>query len=175
MAKTKLTESEKKARAKEKVREKAEDLATKGVRSAHFNQWLKSALRKGFRKWPAYYLLYATSPSKYIIAPTKRKGVSKSMKHWKCEECGEWFRQCDLAADHKVDVGGPGESAEEAGRMLYRLYTTIDNMQILCAYKLGDTRFSVRSCHTRKTHGDGSQEKSKPVRKKKAPKKKAKK
>jgi len=168
----KMTPAEKKAKAKAKNKEKALDLAAKGPESEHFAAWIKSSLRSLSRKWPSYYMLYSLSPSKMIRAETSRPGLFKVMRHWQCADCGNWFQRKLLHVDHKIDVGSPGSSPEELGRMAYRLFATIKSMQLLCAYRLTDKRFSIRSCHTKKTHGDGPQGPKEKAKKTK-PKKKA--
>lgn len=157
MARTKKTPEEKKAKAKERNKAVAADLAANGPSSPFFAAWIKSALRRASRKWPAVYMLLSNTPTKMLRAETKRPGVFKIMRHKQCAACRSWFPQRDIAVDHIVDVGGPGNSPEELGRMTYRLLAPISGMQLLCAYKLSDTRYTVRSCHNIKTHGEGPQ------------------
>lgn len=132
-------------------------MAAEGAWSEYFAAWIKSALRRASRKWPPIYMALANAPTKMMKAETKRPGVFKLMQHKQCASCAGWFPRNAVAVDHIEAVGGPGSTPGQLGQMSYRLFTDAGGLQVLCAYKLNDKRYSVRSCHNKKTHGDGPQ------------------
>lgn len=146
-----LTEEEKKDRLRSKRKLIEASFAALGADSPYFYSWLKqNVLRRAFRRWPAYYLLFQAKDSKLEYRKDKR-GVMRKMRTWQCAECGGWFVRRDLVGDHIQRVGSNPTTPEEIGQMVVGLYCRLKNMQRLCDYKLQDERFNRPSCHYVKT------------------------
>lgn len=156
----KQTEAEKKAKQKAKNKEIAKSFADHGTDSPHFFSWFKSnILRRNFRKWPAYYLLFEEKDSKTELRPMKN-GVFRKMRVWRCEECKLWYARKELCGDHIESVGSIPKTSHELGETVIRMFCRVSEMQRLCNYKLGDKRFEGPSCHYKKTQAERAENKA---------------
>jgi hypothetical protein len=154
---SKKTEAEKKQAAKEKRRAEALDVAEKGPDSQYYRQWLRSSLRRGFKKWPSYYTKNATTRTLSLKAKDKA-GRERWMNHKQCEVCKGWFTTRDLNQDHILPAGSLlSVEPEEVGQFVLNLYCSIHNLRYVCDYTLDDAeeRFGgKKSCHYTITHGN---------------------
>lgn len=156
----KQTEAEKKAKQKAKNKDIAKSFAELGADSPHFHSWLKqNVLRRSFRRWPAYYLLFEQKLSKQELRPMKN-GVLRKMRVWQCEECKLWYARKELCGDHIEPVGSNPTSTQEVGEMVIRMFCGVKDMQRLCNYKLDDKRFDGPSCHYTKTQAERAENKA---------------
>lgn len=99
---------------------------------ARFKQFIRSALRKAWSKFPP----------KHLKIQKNRKAV-KGKKHKyeiQCERCKQWFPQKDIDVDHITPAG----SSEDWNVFINNLFVGEDKLQLLCKHK----------CHPEKTKED---------------------
>lgn len=88
--------------------------------TARFWGWLRSQLRKAWLRWPPRYA--ALGRSKHSTAEGQR---------WKCELCGDMFRQKDVEVDHISPVGQL-KDYEDLPVFVANLFTSEDKLRVLC-------------------------------------------
>lgn len=100
---------------------------------ARYYQFLRSALRAAWSKWPPKFdvLKRARRPS---------QSSNKRLKHeFQCNECKQWFAQKDVAVDH-IEPVGTLRSHDDLPTFCQRLFVGVEKLQVLCD-----------GCHARKT------------------------
>lgn len=100
---------------------------------ARYRQFIRSALRKAWAKWPP----------KFELLRENRKTV-KNKRHkyeYKCAACKKWYQQKDIQVDHRTPVG----SDKDWNTFIRGLFVGKDKLQILC-----------KPCHLVKTNKEKS-------------------
>jgi len=88
---------------------------------ARYNQFVRSALRAAFRRWP---------PKFDVLKNNRRVVTGKRHKYeYQCAECGEWFKQKEVQVDHIIPAGTSLKGWDE---FIDKLFVGEDSMQILC-------------------------------------------
>ena len=115
------------------------------------NATIRGALRRAFARSPVMqekkYSVRKEFPQfKKNGDPMKRPAV-----RYQCAECGKWFKSTDVAVDHIDPVVNDG--FKDWNTFVDRLFCEIDNLQVLCNYKLKDVDKydGIVSCHLKKT------------------------
>lgn len=102
-----------------------------------YQNFIRSAMRQAWRKWPPRYDALKLARRKYIGSNKKQKW------EFQCAVCQHWFMGKNVCVDHIEPWGSlVGLSHEEAWS---RLLVSVTALQVLC-----------RECHTRKTHTESN-------------------
>jgi 5-methylcytosine-specific restriction endonuclease McrA len=99
---------------------------------ARFNQFIRSALRAAWSRWPP----------KYQCLNEGRKTV-KGKKHkyeYQCTKCAGWFKAKDVQVDHVVPAGTSKDSWDT---FIKKLFVGTEKLQRLC-----------KPCHLQKTRNE---------------------
>lgn len=105
---------------------------------ARFNQFVRSALRGAWAKWPPRF--FALKSGRRTV-----KG-KKNRFEYQCNRCKKWFMQKEIQIDHIDPVG----SSEDWNTFIERLFVGEDKLQKLC-----------KPCHKIKGEEDNARKKSK--------------
>lgn len=98
---------------------------------ARFFQFLRSALRQAFTKWP---------PKHKKVEKAKAKSSNKRYKwRYRCESCGKYYPKKEIEVDHKVEAGSLKQFSDLPG-FAERLFCGEEGLQILC-----------KTCHNNKS------------------------
>ncbi len=107
-------------------------------------------MREKFNRWPPKYdvlkqaaqvvPLMGEDGQQVRYKTGKKAGELKTVKVYRCSECGEDFRQKDVQVDHIIPAGSL-KSYEELGIFAEKLFVGTDGLAVMC-----------RSCHTIKTN-----------------------
>jgi 5-methylcytosine-specific restriction endonuclease McrA len=90
---------------------------------ARYFQFIRSALRQAWSKYPA----------KFEVLKTQRRRV-EGQRHkfeYECAACKEWFQQKDVQVDHKEPAGSLTEY-HHLPRFVENLFCAVSDLQILC-------------------------------------------
>lgn len=99
--------------------------------TARYWQFIRSALRKAWMKWPP----------KFQLLKENRRDV-KGRRHkfeYQCAECKRWWMQKEIAVDH-IEPAGALNCHEDLAGFVKRLFVGTDRLQLLC-----------KRCHSVKT------------------------
>ena len=89
--------------------------------TARFNQFIRSALRSSFNRWP---------PKFDTLKKAQRTVVGKRHKYeYQCASCGEWFKQKEVQVDHIVPAGS---SLHDWNTFIEKLLVGEDGLQVMC-------------------------------------------
>lgn len=95
---------------------------------ARFRQFIRSALRSAWNKWPPKY---------EALNAVRRTVVGQRHKYeYQCNECKQWFKQKEVQVDHISSAG----SDSDWNTFISRLFVGVDKLQVLC-----------KPCHSVKT------------------------
>lgn len=100
-----------------------------------------SAMRRAFRRFPAFKQALDAAKQEYFI--TSKTGKAMRRVHWKCASCGKMANNKEKAVDHIIPVVDPINGFQSYDDYAKRLFCSIDNLQILCS-----------SCHKVKSLGE---------------------
>lgn len=99
--------------------------------TARFNQFIRSALRGAWSRWPPKY---------QCLNDGRKKVVGKKHKYeYQCALCEKWFKAKDVQVDHIVPAG----SSKDWNEFITKLFVGTEKLQRLCT-----------SCHKEKTKLD---------------------
>lgn len=108
---------------------------------AAFWNYIRGVLRRGWKDYPLKikFKLDNTIPN------FEGSGITnpKVKKVGKCAICGEWFPSSGLQIDH-VEQAGSMKGYDQMGTFAHNLFTTVDNMQLLCE----------KTCHPLKSYAE---------------------
>jgi len=91
--------------------------------SARYWQFIRSALRAAWSKYPVKY---------QVLQSSRRTVVGQRHKfEYQCVECKEWFQQKDVQVDH-IHAAGSLRDYKDLPRFVENLFCGADNLQILC-------------------------------------------
>ncbi len=95
---------------------------------ARFKQFVISALRGAFRRWPPKFDVLKNAYTELKVNPlTKRLA-----KHYRCAECGGEFPLRGVQVDHVVPVVDPAKGFIDWTTFIERLYAEAKKLQVLC-------------------------------------------
>lgn len=98
---------------------------------AKFNQFIRSALRAAWNRWPPKY--EALNDARRIVTGKRHK------YEYQCNTCKGWFKQKEVQVDHVEPVG----TLTSWDIFVARLFVAKEKLQILCY-----------ECHAIKTKKD---------------------
>lgn len=103
-------------------------------------KFIINALRQASIKWPGRAEALDRARKKVWEGKRNKKTGKKILKfYWQCSHCEKWYRnETDVEVDHIVEVG---PFCGDWNKFLARLFTTQDNLQVLCVV-----------CHMKKTN-----------------------
>jgi len=100
---------------------------------ARFRQFIRSALRAAWSRWPPKY---------EVLAAAKRTVSGKRHKYeFQCASCKQWFKQKEVQVDHITPVGSDTDWIQ----FIQRLFVGKNKLQVLCS-----------ECHNLKTKRERS-------------------
>lgn len=91
---------------------------------AAFMTWLRGMLRRGWMRYPP-----ANTWKKSMSRPAPRGHRAKRLGD--CSQCGKAFAISKLQVDHIIPAGGL-QNADDIGPFVLRLFTTSDNIRLVC-------------------------------------------
>jgi 5-methylcytosine-specific restriction endonuclease McrA len=102
------------------------------------------ALRRLFRRWPAYIAIKNENKKEYFV----KSKTGKPMRRvgYVCNYCGTLANNKDCAVDHVLPCVCPNEGFVNYELYIKRLFCDKDNLQILC-----------KSCHDLKSKEENKQ------------------
>lgn len=100
---------------------------------ARYFQFIRSALRMAWTKYPVKYQCMNNAKRKYAGLDKRRKW------EYNCNMCDGWFKGTEVQIDHIVECGSL-KTYEDLPRFVQTLFCEIDNLQVLC-----------KPCHKEKT------------------------
>lgn len=101
-------------------------------------KYITSVLRQGTIKWSVRHAALRRVSFKKLEGKYM-SGKPKWKTYWKCDKCGEEFRNVgQLEVDHILEVG---PFTGDWNTFISRMYCSLDNLQALCTI-----------CHMRKTN-----------------------
>lgn len=103
---------------------------------ARYRQFVRSALRAAFRKWPPKFAVLKNAATERRINPKS----GKLAMHYKCNGCGIEVPMKEVQVDHIKPVVNPSKGFENWDAFISRLYCEAPHLQVLC-----------KPCHTTKT------------------------
>lgn len=99
--------------------------------TAKFWSFVRSGLRAKWSRWPPKY---------EALNKVRRKVEGKRHKwEFKCAHCGQWYKQKDVAVDHRTPAGKLN-CYEDLPEFVEKLFVSSDKLDVLC-----------HSCHKVKT------------------------
>lgn len=107
--------------------------------------WLVSALRSVFRRYPPYGRTLNKVKEEYFI--TTKNGKQLRRVKFKCASCGEWFSRKQIQVDHISGVTGEKgfptlpDGSSDWNTYIANMFVSDDGLQVLCKDK----------CHKEKT------------------------
>lgn len=98
---------------------------------ARYWQFLRSALRSAWTKYPV----------RYAVLQTNRKAATGQRHKWEylCVECKNWFLQKDIQVDHIIPAGTLS-NYDDLPAFTEKLFCSAEDLQIMC-----------KPCHKLKT------------------------
>ena len=98
---------------------------------ARYFQFIRTALRKAFSRYPVKYA---------VLNDAKRTVTGKRHKYeYKCCECKGWFKSTEVQVDHIIPCGSL-KTFDDLPRFVSTLFCESDNLQVIC-----------KPCHKAKT------------------------
>lgn len=107
--------------------------------AARFNQFVKSVLRAGSRKWPPKYRVLDAA----CVGQRRNILSGRIAKHYRCAACSGEFPQTLIQVDHINPVVDPQEGFTTWDDVISNLFCEQDNLQVLC-----------KPCHKIKTQNE---------------------
>jgi 5-methylcytosine-specific restriction endonuclease McrA len=106
---------------------------------ARYTQFIRSALRGAFRRWPPRYDVLRNAFTEARLNPK----TGRVAKHYRCAECGKDFPQKGVQVDHKHPVVDTKKGFVDWNTFIERLLVEAKKLQVLC-----------KGCHTSKTKAE---------------------
>lgn len=103
---------------------------------ARFRQFVISALRAAFRRWPPKFDVLKAA----FTCVKRNPATGRQAKHYRCAECGCDFPLTQVQVDHKKPVVDPAVGFTTWDTFVKRLYIEARGLQVLC-----------KPCHKKKT------------------------
>jgi hypothetical protein len=97
---------------------------------ARFNQFVRSALRAAFRRWPPKFEVLKNAHTERRLNPKS----GKLAKHYKCASCGLDFPMKEVQIDHKKPVVDVKKGFVSWDQFVERLYCEAKDLQVLCKH-----------------------------------------
>lgn len=104
---------------------------------ARYQQFIRSALRAAFRKWPPKFDVLKAAFTERKLNPKS----GKLAKHYKCASCSKDFPLKEVQVDHTKPVVDPKKGFVDWDTFIARLYCEKRWLQVLCK----------ETCHARKS------------------------
>jgi formylmethanofuran dehydrogenase subunit E len=101
---------------------------------ARYWQFIRSALRQAFNRYPAKF--QARKAAERTVTGKRHK------YEYKCEGCGDWFMGKEVQVDH-IEPAGTLKKYEDLPAFCEKLFCEADGMQVLC-----------KPCHQTKTNDE---------------------
>lgn len=95
---------------------------------ARFTQFVRSALRAAFRRWPPKFKVLKNAATERRINPAS----GKLAMHYTCAQCGKEFPLKQVQVDHKKPVVNPKQGFLGWDEYVARLYCEAKGLQVLC-------------------------------------------
>lgn len=108
--------------------------------------FITSAIRSGFRKWPAKYEALAAAK----VGKTVNKATGRLAEHYKCAVCLSSFPAKEVQVDHVDPVVSTKKGFIDWDTYIKRMFVAKDKLQVLC-----------KSCHLLKSNEERKQRKAK--------------
>jgi 5-methylcytosine-specific restriction endonuclease McrA len=89
-----------------------------------------SAMRRAFRRYPAYKQCLQNAKSEYHILSKHGKNLRRVQ--FECASCRDKYSQKNIAVDHILPVVDPNSGFVDYDTYAKRLFCALDNLQILC-------------------------------------------
>lgn len=118
---------------------------SKGIKKAF--KWVEqaviiSAMRRAFRRYPAYKECLQAAKSEYFIL--SKHGKQLRRVQFECASCHGKFPQKQIAVDHRIPIVDPLVGFVNYDTYAKGLFCASDNLQVLCNH-------TKTSCHKIKT------------------------
>jgi 5-methylcytosine-specific restriction endonuclease McrA len=95
---------------------------------SRYKQFITSALRAAFRKWPPKFEVLKKAATERRLNPLTRKMAM----HYLCAECQGEFPLKHVQVDHKKPVVDPKAGFVDWDTFIDRLYCEAKSLQVLC-------------------------------------------
>lgn len=95
---------------------------------ARYGQFVRSALRAAFRKWPPKFEVLKNAFVESRINPAS----GRMAKHYRCAKCGNSFPMKGVQVDHKKPVVDVKKGFAGWDVYISRLYIEASGLQVLC-------------------------------------------
>ena len=106
---------------------------------SRYTQFIRSALRAAFRRWPPRYDVLRNAFTEAKLNPK----TGRIAKHYRCAKCGNDFPQKGVQVDHKKPVVCPKRGFVDWNTFIERLLVEAKLLQVLC-----------KKCHDVKTKAE---------------------
>lgn len=98
--------------------------------TARFWQFVRTALRGAFTRWPPKWEVLGDSKRTLTEAQQKRRGVRHKYEY-QCAACKKWYKQSQVEVDHIVPVGSL-KTYDDLPGFVERMFVGKDKLQVLC-------------------------------------------
>lgn len=98
-------------------------------------------LRNSFKKTPMFSEVRNAAKEEYYVE--SKHGKQMRRVHFKCNSCGEFFKDKEIDVDHMDPVVNPDTGWIDYNDFIERLFCQADRLQVLC-----------KPCHKAKTSKD---------------------
>lgn len=95
---------------------------------ARFTQFIRSAIRAAFRRWPPKFDVLRNAFTEARLNPLS----GRMAKHYRCAECDKDFPMKGVQVDHKHPVVHPKRGFEGWDTYIQRMYCEAKGLQVLC-------------------------------------------
>lgn len=113
---------------------------------ARYKQFVISALRAAFRRWPPKFVVLKAAATEKRINPLS----GREAMHYRCAACGNDFPMKQVQVDHKKPVVDLKKGFVDWNTFIDRLYVEARKLQVLC-----------KPCHKAKSKEERTQRRSK--------------
>ena len=111
--------------------------------TARFWQFIRSALRAAYNKWPPKYSVIKNSKRPAEQEWYNEDGRKLNVKwEYQCNSCKEWWMQKQISVDH-IEPVGTLKDYDDLPDFVRRLFVDEQGLQILCS-----------DCHNKKTQAE---------------------
>lgn len=111
--------------------------------TARFWQFIRSALRAAYNKWPPKYSVIKNSKRPAEQEWYNEDGRKLNVKwEYQCNSCKEWWMQKQISVDH-IEPVGTLKDYDDLPDFVRRLFVDERGLQILCS-----------DCHNKKTQAE---------------------
>lgn len=95
---------------------------------ARYRQFVISALRAAFRRWPPKFIVLKNALTTQKLNPSS----GRMANHYECAECRKDFPMKQVQVDHKQPVVDVKKGFIDWNTFIERLYVEASKMQVLC-------------------------------------------